>query len=201
MENATLPHAADPASAVGSSTTTYLSVSICLLLLALHTIYRSLLPHPLPGVPYNKPALGNIFGDGLELTKFFLETGEVTLWLTEQIKKHKSPIFQAFIRPFCKPWVVIADFQESQDILLRRTREFDRAPSWADVFSGLVPQGHVHFPTNSAWKAHRRLVQDLMLPAFLNNVAAPAIYANLMPHAMVVLVVSWPAMMNTNTCW
>ncbi|KAI8654717.1 Cytochrome P450 monooxygenase [Fusarium keratoplasticum] len=149
-----------------------------LFLIVLHAIYRSLLPRPFPGIPYNKSAVKSLFGDGPELTKFFLETGEVGLWLSRQIKKHNSPIFQAFVRPFSKPWVVIADFQESQDICLRRAREFDRSPYWADIFAGLAPLGHIHFPSNSVWKGHRRLLQDLMLPAFLKNVAAPAIYSN-----------------------
>ncbi|KAM6508778.1 hypothetical protein FSOLCH5_011779 [Fusarium solani] len=149
-----------------------------LFLIVLHAIYRSLLPRPFPGIPYNKSAVKSVFGDGPELTKFFLETGEVGHWLSRQIKKHNSPIFQAFVRPFSKPWVVIADFQESQDICLRRAREFDRSPYWADLFAGPAPLGHIHFPSNSAWKGHRRLLQDLMLPAFLQNVAAPAIYSN-----------------------
>jgi hypothetical protein len=177
MENITSTNEADLASAVYSSTARYTAI-ICLCLFALHAIRLYLIPRPIQGIPHNKSALANVLGDGPELTKFFLETGEVSLWLLEQIKRHKSPIIQAFIGPFSKPWVVIADFQETQDICLRRTREFDRSPLWADIFAGLAPLGHIHFPSNSAWKAHRRLLQDLMLPAFLNNVAAPAIHSN-----------------------
>ncbi|KAH7142623.1 cytochrome P450 monooxygenase [Dactylonectria estremocensis] len=160
-----------------SSTTLYTALS-GLVFVVLYAIYQSVLPRPILGIPHNKSALSSPFGDGPAMTKFFLETGEVSLWLSEQIKKHKSPIFQAFIRPLSKPWVVIADFQETQDICLRRTREFDRSPYWADIFAGPAPLGHIHFPSNSMWKGHRRLLQDLMLPAFLNNVAAPAIHSN-----------------------
>lgn len=164
-------------SAVWTSTALY-TLAMGILLFLLRAIYHSLLPRPIPGIPHNRLALTSVFGDGPEMTKFFLETGEVSLWLSKQIRKHQSPIFQAFIRPFSKPWIVIADFQETQDICLRRTREFDRSPYWADIFAGPAPLGHIHFPSNRAWKGHRRLLQDLMLPAFLENVAAPAIYSN-----------------------
>ncbi|KAM5352749.1 hypothetical protein ACJ41O_005471 [Fusarium nematophilum] len=177
MEHINILKKTDHVSAYGSSAAFY-AVILGLLFIVLRAVHQALLPRPIPGIPHNKSALASLLGDGPEMRKFFLETGEVTLWLTKQIKKHKSPIFQAFIRPLSKPWVVIADFQESQDICLRRTREFDRSTIWVDMFAGPAPQGHIHFPSNSAWKGHRRLLQDLMLPAFLNNVAAPAIYRN-----------------------
>lgn len=171
------PNGAELAPSVSSTTALYVTILVFLPLL-LCAVYRLLLPTPIPGIPYNKSAVTSLLGDGPELTRFALENGEIAPWLSKQMKKHNSHIFQVFIKPFSKPWVVIADFQETQDICMRRTREFDRSPYWADMFAGPAPLGHVHFPSNSTWKGHRRLLQDLMLPAFLNNVAAPAIYSN-----------------------
>lgn len=45
--------------------------------------------------------------------------------------------------PIGKPWVVISDFRESQDIQLCRQGEFDRSAFLADVFGPLLPGNHV----------------------------------------------------------
>lgn len=55
-----------------------------------------------------------------------------------------SPIFQMFMTgPFGKPWVVLADFREAQDIQMCRQGEFDRSAFLADVFGPLLPGHHV----------------------------------------------------------
>ena len=64
-------------------------------------------------------------------------------------------------------------------VLLRRTKEFDRAGFSADVFTGLTPDFHLSFKsTEERFKSHRNLLKDLMTPAFLHETAAPQIYAN-----------------------
>jgi hypothetical protein len=73
--------------------------------------------------------------------------------------------------------VELSDFRESQDILMRR-KEFDRSKTMGELFSGVIPEHHIIKPTNAEWKAHRRLLQDLMLPPFLNHVAGPVIHSN-----------------------
>jgi cytochrome P450 len=104
------------------------------------------------------------------------KTKELYNWITSQNVKLQSPIIQLFARPFAKPWIVIADFQEAQDIMLRRTKEFDRSNFFGDVFLGLLPENHVSMKTNETFKQHRRWLQDLMTPGFLYQVAAPQIY-------------------------
>lgn len=49
-------------------------------------------------------------------------------WILEQCVAHDSPIIHLLMRPFRKPWVIITDFQEANDILTRPTRESDRSP-------------------------------------------------------------------------
>ncbi|KAL0942969.1 cytochrome P450 monooxygenase [Colletotrichum truncatum] len=145
-------------------------------MLLVYLLYQKLLPRPIPGIPYNKEAAKNLLGDIPSLSKAVARDRAANNWMLSQIHIHNSPIVQIFPRPFSRPWIILADFRETQDICLRRTKEFDRAPFWKDIFAGAVPDGHVHFLSDAKWKAHRRLLQDLMLPAFLDKVAGPAIY-------------------------
>ncbi|KAF7541188.1 hypothetical protein G7054_g858 [Neopestalotiopsis clavispora] len=98
-------------------------------------------------------------------------------YIIKQVKSHESPVIQLFLSPFRKPMVIINDFQESQDLLMRR-KEFDRSEFLTDLFGGVAPEHHIMKPTNGSWKAHRRLLQDLMSPAFLYQVAGPNLYSN-----------------------
>lgn len=100
-----------------------------------------------------------------------LKTEQIFPWMTSQNVKLHSPIIQLFCRPLQKPWVVITDFKESQDILLRRTREFDRSDFLGDVFIGLTPDMHISMKSHEErFRQHRNLLKDLMTPGFLNEV-------------------------------
>ncbi|GJC80907.1 cytochrome P450 monooxygenase TRI13 [Colletotrichum liriopes] len=59
-----------------------------------------------------------------------------------------------------------------------RRKEFDRSDMTIDLLSGEIPQFHINLKTGPEWKGHRRLLQDLMTPQFLNRVAAPNIYTS-----------------------
>ena len=48
-----------------------------------------------------------------------------------------------FMRPFGKPWVIVADFREAQDIQTNRQHEFDRSTYIGEVFGPLLPGNHV----------------------------------------------------------
>jgi hypothetical protein len=147
------------------------------ILTSLYLFYRWALPKPIPGIPYNKEAVESLFGDIGPLMKYQAKTKEVFGWIAAQNIKLQSPIIQVFLRPFGKPWVVITDFREAQDIMLRRTQEFDRSNYFGDIFLGLLPKGFVGMKsTNPEFKQHRRWLQDLMTPGFLHQVAAPHIY-------------------------
>jgi hypothetical protein len=147
-------------------------ILLCLLYLA----YLRSLPRPIPGIPYNEEAVRSVFGDMKSMAKYVGETNQIFGWMRANQAKLQSPIIQLFTRPFGKPWVVIYDFRESQDILLRRNREFDRSPFIREVFGGIIPEHQFPMQTNDVWKQHRRLVQDLMAPTYLQQIAAPSIY-------------------------
>ncbi|KAF5228502.1 hypothetical protein FAUST_11049 [Fusarium austroamericanum] len=139
----------------------------------LYTIYRSILPRPLEGIPYNVAATKRIFGDLPEVQAY----GSLTDWLATQAVKHQSPIFQAFIRPISKPWVVVTDYYEASEICTRRFKEFDRGSASTSIFEGVVPGSQITLQShNPQFKKNKELVRNLMTPTFLSEVSAPEIY-------------------------
>lgn len=143
--------------------------------LLLYILFRWALPKPISDIPYNESSKNNILGDIPSLTEGMRRTGEYNLWLLEQASKFRAPLFQVFIRPLSKPILILCDFRESQDILMRR-KDFDRSSLDGDFLEGVGPNHHLTMKTNSEWKRHRRLLQDLMSPGFLNEVAGPTVY-------------------------
>ncbi|KAK4948290.1 hypothetical protein LTR10_012824 [Elasticomyces elasticus] len=139
-------------------------------------LYRAALPKPIDGIPYNNYAARRILGDVPEMIAYNKRTAEMQSFLTEQLVKLDSPVIQLFLRPFGRPWVVIADFREAHDILARRSREFDRSDFFGDLFVNLLPGNQVHMKTGDGWRFNRRLMADTMSNSFLQNVAAPRIY-------------------------
>jgi cytochrome P450 len=150
------------------------------LFLGTFLLYRWLLPTPIPGIPYNQDALNSIFGDIPSMLEHLKTHKTLSDWLIAHNHRHGSPMVQVFSNLFQKPWVVISDFGEMQDILMRRTKEFDKPDMLSDIFTSLVPEHHTVKPTNDAFRYQRKLMQDLMAPGFLNGVAAPQLHANFM---------------------
>lgn len=137
----------------------------------LYFIRLRLLPNPIPNIPHNKAAANSIWGDAPEMMADMSATGEMMEWLLSQHNRHNSSVVQIFARPFSKPWVMINDFQESQDILMRRTKEFDRSAFFGDVFVGLNPNHHISKSSQDPhFKRNRALLKDLMTPVFLHDV-------------------------------
>ncbi|TKX26505.1 cytochrome P450 monooxygenase-like protein 9 [Elsinoe australis] len=99
-------------------------------------------------------------------------------WITSLGGRIESPIYQVFIRPFGKPVIVLTDPREIEDILLHRTREFDRANHTSDIFVGTIPNHHIVQPTNDRFRTQRKLLAGTMRNEFLKNVAARHIYVN-----------------------
>jgi hypothetical protein len=140
----------------------------------LYWIYHRLLPKPLPGIAYNPEATKSLFGDAGDLSREMRTTGEFSMWLGRQVEKMGSPVCQVFIQPFQKPWILLGDFCETQDILMRRT-EFEKPQFLIDGMQGLG-DFHARYKTNDEFRARRQQRQDLMTPSFLNNNMGPFIY-------------------------
>ncbi|KAJ5936912.1 cytochrome P450 monooxygenase [Penicillium verhagenii] len=143
-------------------------------------IYRTILPKPIPGIPYNEASARKLLGDIPAIRAHIASTkgGTFITYVLESMQKINSPLIQVFIRPMGKPLLILGDFSEAHDILVRRNKAFDRSHTLGDLVSGLAPDHHIHLKTNAAWKSQRRLIQDLMTPSFLYTVAGPVIHHN-----------------------
>lgn len=146
------------------------------IIIILYLVYLAALPKPIPGIPYRRDAARHIFGDIPAILRTTANSDLTHVqWIQQQLQELNSPIIQIFLGPFSRPVIVVADFRETQDVLMRR-KEWDRSDVLGDLFWGLIPDHHSQYKTDNVWKARRRLLQDLMSPPFLHNVAAPALY-------------------------
>lgn len=168
-----------------SHVSSILSVPLILIVVAfsLRLLYRLALPRPIPGIPYNEASARKLLGDVPGMTSHIKNSeGTFITYIMESMKTLNAPLIQVFIQPLSSPLLILADFREAHDILIHR-KDFDRSPSLGDLVKGLTPDHHIHLQTNAAWKTQRRLVQDLMTPSFLHNVAAPVIHQ----HALLMI--------------
>ncbi|KAI2620856.1 cytochrome P450 [Xylaria nigripes] len=151
-------------------------VALGTIFLSLYGLYQWLLPRPIPGIAYNPKAVQSLLGDAPAMVKEVSLTHEFSVWCAKQVKQMNSPICQVFARPFSRPWVLLADFRESKDILTRRTKEFDKSSYLSE---GMACMGSFHgiYPTGDKFRSNRQLIQDLMTTSFLHNHMGPAIYA------------------------
>lgn len=70
------------------------SVAIAVVAVALYILYRMALPKPIPGIPYNKGATENLFGDMPTAIKAMTEGegSDIWKWFLEQPAKHRTPV-------------------------------------------------------------------------------------------------------------
>ncbi|KAJ4296102.1 hypothetical protein N0V88_004804 [Collariella sp. IMI 366227] len=103
-------------------------------------------------------------------------SGDPARHLFQQNRALNSPVVQVFLRPFSKPTILIDDVREVKDILGRRTREFDRAPSTRNAFRPIIPHASLVKVTGAEFKNQRRFWEGVMGTAFLRRVTAPRIH-------------------------
>ncbi|XDG09713.1 hypothetical protein ABKA04_009328 [Annulohypoxylon sp. FPYF3050] len=154
-------------------------IGMIAIVFAIVLLYHLALPKPIPGIPYNEASARNLLGD-VPAMRSYMKQNEGSNFITyimNSMATLNAPLIQVFIRPFSKPLIILADFPEAHDMLVRR-KEFDRSPTLGDLVRGLVSDHHIYLPTDAAWKSQRRLIQDLMTPSFLQNVAGPVIHRN-----------------------
>nr|BAC66094.1 P450 monooxygenase for C-4 hydroxylation of trichothecene [Fusarium sporotrichioides] len=155
-------------------------LSLGLIVLALYLLYKWALPKPISSIPYNQLALQSLFGDIPAMIEGTKANNQTHMdWIIQQMKNLESPIIQLFLSPLHRPTVILADFRETQDIMLRR-KDFDRSTNIRGLLEDVIPDHHIYEQTNSVFRTHRKLVQDVMLPSFIQKVAGPAFHANIM---------------------
>jgi hypothetical protein len=181
------------------SSSTAIVASLVLAVLAI--LYRAALPKPIPGIPYNYASARSIFGDIPSMMKWKKDTRETFTWMTEQCRRLNAPMVQIFVKPFSAPWVVIVDARECQDVLTRRSKEFDRSPFTTDVVEPILREHHFSFPSGPKQRAHRALLSDLMAPAFLNEVCMHFNISDLMGNSHVHRLQHLNFTMQLWNCW
>lgn len=181
---------------------TLLVVSISIFLLA-YALYIAILPRPIRGIPHNANTARRILGDVPNALAYQRKHQEMSGFLTDQLVKLDHPVIQLFLRPFGRPWVVVSDFREAQDVMLRRTREFDRSDFFSNLFTATLPTHQVRLKMGVDWKvrmavaldigkadnhfrhmlsgpqAHRRLTADTMSHQFLHDTVGPLLFESL----------------------
>lgn len=150
-----------------------LSVAITGLIL----IIRKLYPKPYPGIPYNEESAKRLAGDipsMIPILKERPEFSEALFKVTTQ--KLGVPIAQLLFPGIRKPMIILEDAREIEDILVRRNKEFDKAPMAIDIFGPMFPRATLGQYTTPELKAQKRLWADVMGTDFLRKVAAPNIH-------------------------
>jgi hypothetical protein len=102
--------------------------------------YRSLLPKPLPGIPYNVNASKRILGDLVDVLALGSTGKPLKEWIMSLTRKHNSPIVQLFFGPFSPGVVVLSDYRETRDIMLRRDKEFGKGHLNNDGWQGVIKE-------------------------------------------------------------
>lgn len=143
-------------------------------LLVLYLAYRWALPKPIPGIPYDEAASKSLLGNVPELLRFNKENdGNIVPWFFKKLTDKNAPMVQVWIKPLQPPAVIISDYMEIEDLMVRRTKEFNRGKGFKWLFGQISPEFHITKPSRSPeYKRSKDLIRDLMTPKFLNEVSA-----------------------------
>lgn len=149
-----------------------LTVSGVLIVCLLYAIYLRALPKPLRGIPYDVESSRRLLGD---LPHFFAleKSGQriMEFW-ADVARRQRSPITQYFAGPFTKPVVIISDFRETKDLLMRRAKLLDHGSLNTGLWFGAIPHHFVGMPSSDPrYPKAKSLSNDLMTPSFLHNVS------------------------------
>lgn len=142
-------------------------LGICFVMVILYFCYNAFRPRPIPGIPFNEDAAGQLFGDirTMKAAKYRRQ------WVWGQPREHGTVISQAFLFPFRKPSVIVSDYREVVDICSRRGIEFDRGTRNKECVGITAPNFHFTMESRDpAFRHHRELLRDLMTPLFLQEV-------------------------------
>ena len=153
------------------------TVELCVLaILGLFLLYWILLPRVISGIPFNRSSKRSILGDIPILAAYVKKHRDPFTWMAVQCQKLQSPVAQVWIRVGRGPTVIVSDFCETQDILVRRAKEFERSSFFSEIFDSIVPRATISKKTDDTFKIRRRAFAGTMSPAFIHGVAAPQIH-------------------------
>lgn len=159
-----------------SSGPTTLVVFLVLIIIFILYLRRIAYPRPYAHIPYNKHSANRFLGDLPDLLEAVKTTKDPAKFAFQQCRKLRSPVIQLFLRPFSRPFIFIDDVREVENLIVTRTKEFDRAPTTIAVFKPFVPHSSIIKLTTPEWRAQRRIWTDVMSNDFLKLVAAPRMH-------------------------
>lgn len=154
----------------------YVIIGVFITTIAL-VAFRRLHPRPYPGIPYNAASANRIAGDIPNLIPVVRETNEFSHSIfTVTTQELGSPIAQFLFPGIRKPLIILEDPREVEDILVRRNKEFDKAPMVIDVLSPMFPKGSISQYTTPELRLQKRVWADVMNAEFLRKAVAPNIH-------------------------
>lgn len=137
---------------------------------------RKLYHKPYPGIPCNLQSATRMTGDVQDLMpviKAKNEFSESLFAITTQ--KLGVPVAQMLFPGIRKPMIILEDPREIEDILHRRSKEFDKAPMSIALFGPMFPNSTIAQYTTPELRDQKRLWADTMKMEFLRKTAAPNI--------------------------
>ncbi|KAK7978117.1 Cytochrome P450 [Apiospora saccharicola] len=148
--------------------------SLALAFVARHRFY----PRLYAGIPYNKHSANRLTGDIPDLTPIIKATNEYSSALlavtTERLRRPLAQLLFPALRP---PLLILDDPREIEDVLVRRGREFDRAPVSMHILRHYFRNAMMtQFNTAPGLRDQKRVWADAFDADFLRRVAAPSIY-------------------------
>ena len=148
-------------------------LALAAIVIALYCFYKAGLPKPIPGIPHNEDSAQRFMGDVPHLLALQKAGKRPRQFWADLCIKKSSPIAQFFPGPFHKPIVVISDFREAQDLLIRRSSEIDKGGLIRMMWSGLVPTHFVGRDTKDPVTIESKaLVKDIMGPKYIATVSS-----------------------------
>ncbi|KAI9691122.1 MAG: hypothetical protein M1822_008742 [Bathelium mastoideum] len=161
---------------------------LAIVVVGLIALYFRLLPKAIQGIPCNEDSKRSVLGDIPKVAAFVKKYRDPYKWMATQCQAMNSALVQVWIKPGSRPTVICADFREAQDVLIRRTKEFERSDFFMEVFDNTIKHATISMKTDDKFKALRRALADTMSLTFINNVAALQVF-----DASVTLVELWKA--------
>lgn len=159
----------------------YITIVLAVIVICVALIRRHMYPKPYAGIPYNERSARRITGDLpdlLPVVKAKNEFSESLFTITTQ--RLGTPIAQVLFPRIREPLIILEDPREIEDIMVRRNKEFDKAPMAVELMVPFFPNGTVAQYTTPELKVQKRLWADVMNTNFLKGTVAPNMYTSAM---------------------
>ncbi|KAK4506666.1 hypothetical protein PRZ48_000398 [Zasmidium cellare] len=147
---------------------------ILTLIAGLYLLSRAALPTPLPGIPYVPGSEKNILGNLPFALQHVKTAGRFSSYFYKPAEDLQTPLLQLFMRPFGRPWILLCDGREAQDLMTRRAHEFEYADFAIDLHRATWPNTLASLKTNDRWRANRRMLGETSTSKYVNSVGLRA---------------------------